>query len=58
MKVQCCYCKKFRQDGEWGEDPRPESKEDVSHGICPPCSEKVLAEIEKISRPDKGQTKA
>lgn len=44
MKVQCCVCKRVKEDGLWGnamELPRRE----VSHTYCPKCLEDATAEM-------------
>lgn len=49
MIIQCCVCHKVRQeDGSWKEEDTMD-RMDVSHGYCPPCAEKALAEAEKSS---------
>lgn len=45
----CCYCKKIRDDGNYwqGVESYIASKADVqfSHGICPECYQKVVADM-------------
>ncbi len=45
----CCYCKRIRSDDDYWEQVESyiSAHTDVrfSHGICPPCAEKVMAEI-------------
>lgn len=47
MKVQCCVCKRVRQPNEkWAREAKArEQLNSVSHGYCPRCAAKVLAEI-------------
>ncbi len=52
MYVQCCVCKRVREDDAW---VLPESGENLqtnaSHGYCPECAEAAFREIrEMLSR--------
>ena len=48
----CCVCNKYRNDeGVWHPDYQPLGKKgedfEVSHGYCPPCFQKEIAQISK-----------
>ena len=47
MKVQCCVCKRVRQEDEkWAREGKARVQPNsVSHGYCPRCAARVLAEI-------------
>ncbi|MAF13298.1 MAG: hypothetical protein CMI53_00185 [Parcubacteria group bacterium] len=49
MIVQCCVCKKIRRGPEGSATWSLAAKEDlgpgVSHGYCPKCADKALAQI-------------
>ena len=47
MIVQCCVCKKIRQDGGWVEPKKWLDPENVSHGYCPACAAEAFAEIRR-----------
>jgi len=47
MIVQCCVCKKVRDDGKWtrlDDAPIPDTN-DVSHGYCPECAANAFAQL-------------
>jgi hypothetical protein len=47
MTVQCCKCKRVREDGRW--HPISQTPDgDVSHTYCPICLGECLAEIERM----------
>jgi hypothetical protein len=50
----CSYCKRIRGDDQYWQQVEgyvaAHSDAQFSHGICPPCYEKVSAEIDEISR--------
>jgi DNA-binding response OmpR family regulator len=50
----CSYCKRIRGDDQYWQQVEgyvaAHSDAQFSHGICPPCFEKVSAEIDEISR--------
>jgi len=50
MYVQCCVCKRVRQDDAW---VLPESgvnfQPDASRGYCPECAEAAFKEIEQMN---------
>jgi hypothetical protein len=39
LTVQCCRCKKIRIDNLWLDLPVEKENQDISHGICPDCTE-------------------
>ncbi len=45
MVVQCCVCKKIRENDSWVEATFYFDPEEASHGYCPACSAQALAEI-------------
>ncbi len=47
MIVQCCVCRKIRQDGGWVEPKKWLDPENVSHGYCPACAAEAFAEIRR-----------
>ncbi|HOZ47447.1 MAG TPA: hypothetical protein PLO37_19215 [Candidatus Hydrogenedentes bacterium] len=47
--VQCCQCKRVREDGEWVGIPAPEvAKCVVSHGYCPECAAQAFEELHEL----------
>ena len=50
----CSYCKRIRGDDQYWQQVEgyvaEHSDAQFSHGICPPCYEKVSAEIDELSR--------
>src|SRR5205085_12333005 len=50
----CSYCKRIRGDDQYWQQVEgyvaEHSEAQFSHGICPPCYEKVSAEIDELSR--------
>ena len=50
----CSYCKRIRGDDQYWQQVEgyvaAHSEAQFSHGICPPCYEKVSAEIDELSR--------
>jgi DNA-binding response OmpR family regulator len=50
----CSYCKRIRGDDQYWQQVEgyvaEHSDAQFSHGICPPCYEKVSAEIDEMSR--------
>ncbi|MFA6228082.1 MAG: hypothetical protein WC668_02745 [Patescibacteria group bacterium] len=46
MVIQCCVCSKVRSAGTWEVRSIPPG-EQVSHGYCPECAEKVFQGIER-----------
>lgn len=52
--TQCCYCKKFRIGADWYLITDPKSLESafrISHGSCPVCHERALAEVDTCVPP-------
>ncbi|MDO8669317.1 MAG: hypothetical protein Q7K65_03420 [Candidatus Buchananbacteria bacterium] len=48
MVTQCCVCKKVKITAEvWQFGSTAEAGQEISHGYCPSCAEKVWEEIEK-----------
>jgi hypothetical protein len=46
MIVQCCVCKKFRQDGTWtNPNNLVADGQSISHGYCPECAENAFAQL-------------
>ena len=50
MTVQCCMCKRVREQQRWV-DPGFNTVDitDISHGYCPVCAAKAFAEIRAYS---------
>jgi response regulator RpfG family c-di-GMP phosphodiesterase len=50
----CSYCKRIRGDDQYWQQVEgyvaEHSDAQFSHGICPPCYEKVSAELDEMSR--------
>ena len=47
--VQCCQCKRVREDGEWVGIPAAEvEKCAVSHGYCPECAAQAFEELHNL----------
>jgi len=50
----CSYCKRIRADDQYWQQVEgyvaEHSDAQFSHGICPPCYEKVSAELDAMSR--------
>lgn len=44
MTVQCCKCKKIRENGEWIHRPHGLGH-NVSHGYCPGCFDESFGEM-------------
>lgn len=44
MIVQCCVCRRVRENGAWVAPPES-ANDEISHGYCPACSERIFAEI-------------
>jgi hypothetical protein len=45
MTVQCCKCKRCREDGQWSA-PAPELLQgNVSHTYCPVCADECYIEL-------------
>lgn len=44
MVTICCVCHKTKTEKGWEFRPQPET-ESLSHGYCPVCAEKTLAEL-------------
>ena len=44
LQVQCAWCRMWRVNGQWVSMPLTGATGAVSHGICPPCSIKLLRE--------------
>jgi hypothetical protein len=42
VQVQCAWCRMWRVDGAWVSLPPTNAQGAVSHGICDPCSIKLL----------------
>lgn len=59
MLIQCCVCKKIRQEGRWVPDGKPvEDAGRVSHGYCPACAARAFEEIriwERVFGASKGR---
>ena len=59
----CCCCKKIRDDGGYWQNVEAyisaRSEADFTHGYCPACEEKAIAELKEIAgmfdRPGTGQ---
>ena len=48
MIVQCCVCRKYRENERWIETPPISDPAcPVSHTYCPPCAERLFEEIRK-----------
>lgn len=47
MTVQCCKCKRVREDGRWHPILQTPGG-DISHTYCPICLSECLAEIERM----------
>lgn len=47
MIVQCCVCKKVRDQGEWiaPDKTAAPNVNELSHGYCPVCAAKAFDEI-------------
>lgn len=46
MIVQCCVCKKTRDNGKWAYPDAPIMDEhSVSHGYCPECAAQAFAQL-------------
>ena len=51
MKVQCCVCHKVREGKTWSADDSYDvPRKDVSHGYCPKCEAKAIAELHAFHR--------
>ena len=51
MVIQCCACKRVRQENRWIEVNEPERvSQHASHGYCPPCADKATAEFERVAQ--------
>jgi phosphoserine phosphatase RsbU/P len=50
----CSYCKRIRGDDQYWQQVEgyiaEHSEAQFSHGICPPCYEKISAELDEVSR--------
>src|SRR4051794_20594609 len=50
----CAYCKRIRSDHDYWEQVESyiteHSEAHFSHGICPPCFDKAMHEVEEIAR--------
>lgn len=53
----CSYCKRIRGDDQYWQQVEgyiaEHSQAEFSHGICPPCYQKVLTELDEMERPRK-----
>lgn len=59
MVVQCCLCKRIRDQHRWVEEPaRGLASENVSHGYCPTCAAKAFAEVRAFAADKGGHRKA
>jgi len=46
MIVQCCVCKKVRENGLWTfTDQVALDRQNVSHGYCPQCAANAFAQL-------------
>mgnify|MGYP006300070543 CR=1 FL=1 len=44
MKVQCCVCKRVREDGKWI-SRNLDASDSISHTYCPACLEASMADM-------------
>ena len=42
MTLQCCVCKKVKEQGSWKFEDRT-ARADASHTYCPPCLKSSIA---------------
>lgn len=45
LQVMCAWCRLWRVEGAWVSLPPTNAQGAVSHGICDPCSIKLLREL-------------
>ena len=45
MTVQCCKCKRFREDGHWSAPAAALLQGEVSHTYCPACADECFIEL-------------
>lgn len=50
MVVQCCVCRRVRNENEWivPEAAAVEQRDKISHGYCPRCAAQAFEEIKQI----------
>ena len=47
MHVQCCVCGRVRSGERWA-SPRAPLPGSVSHGFCPECYRRAMAELDTV----------
>lgn len=45
LQVQCAWCRQWKVGDAWADLPKTGAVGAVTHGICPACSVKMLAEV-------------
>lgn len=45
MTVQCCKCKRLREDGGWSASTAIPVRGGVSHTYCPSCADECFIEL-------------
>lgn len=45
MTIQCCVCRKVRDDHGWSSAATEAKPEQTSHGYCPACLKDVYRQI-------------
>jgi len=44
----CAWCKRVESNGQWVVEIIAPDRDNVTHGLCPSCGERVEAEIERM----------
>jgi hypothetical protein len=58
MIIQCCACKRVREEGGWVEVAEPERvARRASHGYCPACAAKAVEDANAALRIQKRRKK-
>ena len=55
MEVMCCVCNRIKNQSGWCLETY-QGNEDISHGYCPDCGEKLLAKLRRITHAVKVRT--
>lgn len=51
MVVQCCVCKRIRENNSWAKPTLPLTNEKaMSHGYCPNCADEAFREVREYHR--------